>query len=144
MWPAALFYSIVAHLLAKGEPAFHSGIQKPLLFLYEGTELLQALVVILHTVLRHFRLDLCQLLLQRMNERFGFGVFLTAAGILPALLLAAVILLFLLAFGLWLRGGGPFRAQLRFGPQISPVTTLILVQSPLFYPKMRFGTRSSR
>ena len=68
-----------------------------------------------------------------MDERFGFGVFLTAAGILPALLLAAVILLFLLAFGLWLRGGGPFRALLRFGPQISPVTTLILVQSPLFY-----------
>ena len=68
-----------------------------------------------------------------MNERFGFGVFLTAAGVLPALLLAAVILLFLLAFGLWLRGGGPFRALLRFGFQISPVTTLILVQSPLFY-----------
>lgn len=66
-----------------------------------------------------------------MNERFGFGVFLTAAASSLQLLLAAVILLFLLAFGLWLRSGG-LSGPLRL-PSDKPRNHPYTGAEPLFY-----------
>ena len=70
----------------------HGCFQRSLLFPNGITQLLQPLVIALHTFLCHFGLYGFQLLLQCMDEGFGIGIILAAAGIGTALLPAAVIL----------------------------------------------------